>query len=67
VKLGAGGLARAYSDTVAQALAHAEKRPSQRTATLRCSEPYALERRRASRLQERLINGAQGRVGWLLT
>ncbi|BCN38847.1 hypothetical protein ALDI51_21660 [Alicycliphilus denitrificans] len=43
VKLGAGGLVRAYTDTVAQALLQAEKTPLQRMSTLRCSVPYALE------------------------
>ncbi len=43
VKLGAGGLVRAYTDTVAQALLGAAKVPLQRLVTLRCSVPYALE------------------------
>jgi len=43
VKLGAGGLVRAYTDSVAQALLHAEKIPLQRQTTLRCRVPYALE------------------------
>jgi uncharacterized YigZ family protein len=43
VKLGAGGLVRAYTDSVAQALLHAEKVPLQRLQALRCSVPYALE------------------------
>ena len=43
VKLGAGGLVRAYTDTVAQALLQAEKVPIVRLATLRCRVPYALE------------------------
>ena len=43
VKLGAGGLVRAYTDTVAQALLQAEKTPLVRMVTLRCSLPYALE------------------------
>lgn len=43
VKLGAGGLVRAYTDTVAQALLAAQKVPLQRMALLRCSVPYALE------------------------
>lgn len=43
VKLGAGGLVRAYTDTVAQALLHAHKVPLQRMVTLRCSVPYPLE------------------------
>ena len=43
VKLGAGGLVRAYTDAVAQALLGADKRPLQRLQTLRCVLPYALE------------------------
>lgn len=43
VKLGAGGLVRAYTDTVAQALLGAAKVPLQRSVTLCCSVPYALE------------------------
>ena len=43
VKLGAGGLVRAYTDAVAQALLTAEKIPLQKTVTLRCAVPYAME------------------------
>jgi uncharacterized YigZ family protein len=43
VKLGAGGLVRAYTDTVAQALLQAEKVPLQRLQRLCCSVSYALE------------------------
>lgn len=43
VKLGAGGLVRAYTDSVAQALLQAEKITLQRMRTLQCSLPYALE------------------------
>jgi uncharacterized YigZ family protein len=43
VKLGAGGLVRAYTDAVAQALLHAEKLPLQKTLALACRVPYALE------------------------
>ena len=43
VKLGAGGLVRAYTDAVAQALLQADKVPIVRLATLRCAVPYALE------------------------
>ena len=42
-KLGAGGLVRAYTDAVAQALLAAPKVPLQRMATLQCQVPYALE------------------------
>ena len=43
VKLGAGGLVRAYTDTVAQALLTAPKITQQRMKTLQCQVPYALE------------------------
>jgi uncharacterized YigZ family protein len=43
VKLGAGGLVRAYTDAVAQALLHADKKPLERLLSLACSVPYALE------------------------
>ncbi|MFM2341232.1 MAG: hypothetical protein RLZZ592_885, partial [Pseudomonadota bacterium] len=45
VKLGAGGLVRAYTDAVAQALLGAEKVLLQRMTALRCTVPYALEGR----------------------
>lgn len=43
VKLGAGGLVRAYTDSVAQALLTAEKVLLQKMQTLQCSVPYAME------------------------
>jgi len=43
VKLGAGGLVRAYTDTIAQALLTAQKVQLQRMQTLQCLVPYALE------------------------
>ncbi len=43
VKLGAGGLVRAYTDAVAQAVLSAEKIPLFKLAQLACSVPYALE------------------------
>ena len=43
IKLGAGGLVRAYTDSIAQALLTAQKVPLQKMATLRCMVPYALE------------------------
>jgi putative IMPACT (imprinted ancient) family translation regulator len=43
VKLGAGGLVRAYTDSVAQALLKAEKVEIIRLRTLRCAVPYAME------------------------
>jgi uncharacterized YigZ family protein len=43
IKLGAGGLVRAYTDSVAQALAGAVLVPLVRQRSLRCDVPYALE------------------------
>ena len=43
VKLGAGGLVRAYTDSVAQALLGADKVAIVRHAELRCAAPYAFE------------------------
>ena len=43
IQLGAGGLVRAYTDSVAQALLKAEKLPVIQWSTLRCVIPYALE------------------------
>ncbi len=43
VKLGAGGLVRAYTDGVAQALLKAERVAIVRLRELRCAVPYALE------------------------
>ena len=43
VKLGAGGLVRAYTDSVAQALLQAEKVAIVRKTVLHCSAPYPLE------------------------
>jgi uncharacterized YigZ family protein len=43
VKLGAGGLVRAYTDAVAQALLTAQKQPLRKSVTLHCAVPYALE------------------------
>lgn len=43
IKLGAGGLVRAYADCVAQALKNATKIPLIRVKTLHCSASYALE------------------------
>lgn len=43
VKLGAGGLVRAYTDAVAQALLGATLVPLLRQRSLHCSVPYALE------------------------
>lgn len=43
VKLGAGGLLRAYTDSVAQALLGVDKVALQRRCELHCQLPYALE------------------------
>jgi uncharacterized YigZ family protein len=43
IKLGAGGLVRAYTDAVAQALLTVEKQPIVRYTDLRCTLPYSLE------------------------
>lgn len=43
VQLGAGGLVRAYTDTVAQALLGADKVPVVRLCAATCEVPYALE------------------------
>ncbi|MFH0132860.1 IMPACT family protein [Variovorax sp. VaC1] len=43
VKLGAGGLVRAYTDAIAQALLGATLVPLVRQRSLRCAVPYALE------------------------
>jgi uncharacterized YigZ family protein len=43
VKLGAGGLVRAYTDAVAQALLGAPLVPLVRQRSLQCAVPYALE------------------------
>jgi uncharacterized YigZ family protein len=43
IPLGAGGLVRAYTDAVAQALLRAEKTPITPQVIVRCALPYALE------------------------
>jgi uncharacterized YigZ family protein len=43
IKLGAGGLVRAYTDSIAQALAGAALVPLVRKRALHCAVPYALE------------------------
>ena len=45
IKLGAGGLVRAYTDAVAQALLNAEKIPLIATDKIHCAVEYALEGR----------------------
>ena len=63
VKLGAGGLVRAYTDAVAQALLGATKLPLQRLRTLSCSVPSAmvgLLRRELAAAGAALIDVAHG-------
>src|SRR5690349_23530172 len=43
VKLGAGGLVRAYTDSIAQTLIDAPLLPQVRQRTLHCAVPYAFE------------------------
>lgn len=57
VKLGAGGLVRAYTDAVAQALKVAAKVPVVRTRKLQCAVPYAHEG-----LLRREIDAAGGHI-----
>jgi uncharacterized YigZ family protein len=61
VKLGAGGLVRAYTDSVAQAVLQAERVPLQKRQTLACQLPYALEGRirRALEAAEAPLLGAR--------
>jgi uncharacterized YigZ family protein len=61
VKLGAGGLVRAYTDAVAQALLTATKIPLQKMLSLRCAVPYALEGLVRRELQQ--TGAALGEVG----
>ncbi|WP_315127412.1 YigZ family protein [Comamonas antarctica] len=63
VKLGAGGLVRAYTDCVARALLDAPRIVLQRMVCLRCSVPYALEgllRREIAGAQAELMEVAHG-------
>ena len=63
VKLGAGGLVRAYTDSVAQALLQAEKVAIVRKVILRCSAPYPLEglvRREIDAAGAQLLDVAHG-------
>ncbi len=62
-KLGAGGLVRAYTDAVAQALLKAEKIPLVKLQTLRCTVPYAFEgllRREIDAAQAQLLEVLHG-------
>ena len=65
VKLGAGGLVRAYTDAVAQALLTAEKIPLIKQAQLACNFPYALEglvRRELELAQAQLLEVTHGNL-----
>jgi uncharacterized YigZ family protein len=65
IQLGAGGLVRAYTDAVAQALRDAEKIAIVKQQTLRCSVPYALEgmmRREIDAAGAKLLNVSHGDV-----
>ena len=69
VKLGAGGLVRAYTDCVAQALLSAPKIRLQRMTALRCSVPYSHEgmmRREIAAAQAELLEVAHGSLVTLL-
>jgi uncharacterized YigZ family protein len=63
VQLGAGGLVRAYTDCVAQALLTADKVALTRRATMSCRLPYALEgavRRELERVGAQLLGVQHG-------
>jgi uncharacterized YigZ family protein len=63
VKLGAGGLVRAYTDSVAQALLQAQKVPIIKLQAMRCTAPYAMEgmvRRELDAAGARLLEVAHG-------
>ena len=65
VKLGAGGLVRAYTDAVAQSLLKAEKIPLIKKIQMTCSVPYALEgmvRRELELAQAALLEVIHGSV-----
>lgn len=63
IQLGAGGLVRAYTDAVAQALRDAEKIAIVKQQALRCSVPYALEgmmRREIDAADAKLLDVSHG-------
>jgi uncharacterized YigZ family protein len=72
VNLGAGGLLRAYTDCIAQALLGAEKAPIVRLLTLRCAMPYAQEGMARRELQAaggtlgQVQHSAQVEMGFIL-
>ena len=64
-KLGAGGLLRAYTDAVAQALLSVDKMELIAKVQLRCSVPYALEgmvRRELALAQAQLLHVSHGSI-----
>lgn len=63
VKLGAGGLVRAYTDAIAQAMLKAEKIERQAMTRLQCRLPYALEggmRREVASANAQLLHVSHG-------
>lgn len=63
IQLGAGGLVRAYTDAVAQALRDADKVAIIKQQRLRCSVPYAFEgmmRREIEAIGAKLLDVAHG-------
>lgn len=63
IQLGAGGLVRAYTDAIAQALRDAEKIAIVKQQALRCSVPYALEgmmRREIDAADAKLLDVSHG-------
>ena len=63
VKLGAGGLVRAYTDAIAQAMLKAEKVERQAMTRLQCRLPYALEggmRREVASANAQLLQVSHG-------
>ncbi|HTH95005.1 MAG TPA: YigZ family protein [Rhodocyclaceae bacterium] len=63
VKLGAGGLVRAYTDAVAQAMLGAAKIPIIKQQTLRCAVPYSFEgllRRETEAIGAKLLDVSHG-------
>jgi len=63
IKLGAGGLVRAYTDAVANALLHAEKVPLLTMRQLHCALPYSMEgwlRRLIDQTGAQLLDVAHG-------
>jgi uncharacterized YigZ family protein len=66
IKLGAGGLVRAYTDAVAQALLQADKVAHVHWNTLSCVLPYALEGGARRALEAAGVRGLQAQHGPLV-